>query len=513
MMAELQEQLGFVAARAKRQFPDHQIVAVYPVCWPVYRLRLSMVVRVRHQLSAIAGTVLQLVSLGVTQPAEVSRHMGLPDRYMAAGAAELLEAGLLTQTIDLSLEITSQGKQAIDEGGESRRPQRRALPVPYDALTRRVLDMDVAELQDRDYVGKNGLFVLPCDGRKPRMSELRLDQVQGYVEYDLEDGEEVLDLAEIRDRDSVLRYRDGYTVAKIAAPNADQPVFAVYRAQQYLEEETTALSRLAEAGHNLVPEEYEPVEDPGPWIHSPMITSQEVEHLAAITELDQELGAARQAASEIYSAESETLNVDERDALLLHNRELEDRVLELSREVEVQEKQLQALTRGATRVIRSGQHRDLLLEAIDTAKSDLVLVSAWIRPEAFDAEVRGKLARAIRRGVTVRIAWGLGTDPGARMSAQRREATTRNLRMGEDTIGQLRRMIQDPGQRGKLVVQRTETHQKFIICDDRFCAVGSFNWLSYRGEGPRHESSHYSERPEDIAQWKQEADALFRRDD
>ena len=96
------------------------------------------------------------------------------------------------------------------------------------------------------------------------------------------------------------------------------------------------------------------------------------------------------------------------------------------------------------------------------------------------------------------------------MSAQRREAATRNLRMGEDAIEQLRRMIQNPALRDKLVVRRTETHQKFIICDDRFCAVGSFNWLSYRGEGPRYESSHYSERHADVAQWQEEAAALFR---
>ena len=391
-MTESQEHLGFVAARAKRQFPDHQIITVYPACWPVYRLRLSMVVLARREVSAIAAVVLQLVNLGVKQPSEVSRHMGLSDRYMAAGAAELLEAGLLAQTADRSLDITSQGKQALDDGGHSRRPQRRALPVPYDALTRRVLDMDVAELRDRDYVGKNGLFVLPCDGRKPRLSELRLNQVQDYVGYDLEKGEEVLDLAEIRDRDSVLRYRDGYTVVKMLAPDVGQPVFAVYRAQLYLEDETTALSRLTEAGHNLVPEEYEPLEDTRPWIHSPTVSSQEAEHVATITRLDQELGAAQDAASEIRSAESGTLSDDERGALLRHNQQLSDRITELSQELEVRETQLNNLTSGATRVIRSGQHRDLLLKAIDTATTDLVLVSAWIRPEAFDSEVRGKLA-------------------------------------------------------------------------------------------------------------------------
>jgi len=62
-------------------------------------------------------------------------------------------------------------------------------------------------------------------------------------------------------------------------------------------------------------------------------------------------------------------------------------------------------------------------------------------------------------------------------------------------------------------VKRTETHEKFIICDNRFCVFGSFNWLSYRGErdrGYRRETSLYSERPDDLALWKANADSLFR---
>lgn len=64
-----------------------------------------------------------------------------------------------------------------------------------------------------------------------------------------------------------------------------------------------------------------------------------------------------------------------------------------------------------------------------------------------------------------------------------------------------------------LIVKRTETHEKFIICDDQFCAWGSFNWLSYRGEvdrGYRRETSFYSERPDDVALWKANAAHLFR---
>ena len=509
-MSISQDQRGLIKARAQRRYPDYQIVTVYPVCWPVFRLRLSAVVLAQHKLSATAGIVLRLSNLGVRQPAEFCLMMGLPAKYLVGAAAELLEAGFVAQRPDLGLEITPQGKQAVNDGGQSSRPQPRPLVVPYDPLTKRVLDMDIAELKDRDYVGKNALFVIPCDGRKPRLSELRLEQIQSYAGNDLDNAEQVLEVSEVRDRDSVLRYRDDYMVAKLIEPNTNQPVFAVYRSQQYLQEETDALSRLAQDGHNLVPEEYEPVEENSPWNNSPSVTPEEAEQLTAIGELDLALDTAKQAVSEARSADYETLSERNRVDLLEHIGDLDKQILDLSKELVARETQLNALTQGATRVIRSEQHRSLLLEAIDTACSELVLVSAWIGPEAFNGEIRRKLADAMRRGVLVRIAWGFGTDATARMSAQKRDAATRSRKLGEDAIERLRRMIRDPGMQEKLMVRRTETHQKFIICDDRFCAVGSFNWLSYRGRGPRWEASHYSERPEDISIWKDHASRLFR---
>ena len=509
-MNDSQDQRGLIRARAQRRYQDYQIVSLYPVCWPVFRLRLSAVVLARHKLSATAGIVLRLSNMGVRQPAEFCRMMGLPAKYLVGSAAELLEAGLVAQRPDLGLAITPQGKQAVNDGGQSSRPQPRPLVVPYDPLTKRVLDIDIADLKDRDYVGKNALFVIPCDGRKPRLSELRLDQIQGYDGNDLDDAEQVLEVSEVRERESVLRYRDDYMVAKLIEPNTNQSVFAVYRLQQYLQEESDVLTRLAQDGHNLVPEEYEPVGETSTWRNSPLVTPEDAEHLEAIEELDLALDTAKQAVSEARAADYDTLSDRGRKDLLNHIEDLEKQILGLTEELAARENWLNAGTQGKTRVIRSEQHRSLLLEAIDTASSELVLASAWIRPEAFDEELRRKLADAIMRDVEVRIAWGFGTNASARVSAQRRDAATRSRKLGEDAIERLRRMIRGPGMQEKLIVRRTDTHRKFLICDDRFCVAGSFNWLSYRGRGPRGEASHYSELPEDIANWKAEASRLFR---
>ena len=95
-------------------------------------------------------------------------------------------------------------------------------------------------------------------------------------------------------------------------------------------------------------------------------------------------------------------------------------------------------------------------------------MSAWIRPDAFDDELRRKLAQAINRGVTVRIAWGFRTNWNRSSPGHKREEAQHNKRLGEEALAQLDRMLPEISH-GRLVTNRVETHQKFIVCDDLFC--------------------------------------------
>ena len=206
--------------------------------------------------------------------------------------------------------------------------------------------------------------------------------------------------------------------------------------------------------------------------------------------------------AEARALRSDTQDERERAALEKSIRELTARRRELEDELLAGEQELEDLSRGEARLVRTEEHRPLLLEAATTAMSDLTIVSAWINSRALDGELCEALATAVRKGVMVRIAWGMGT---------RGREPQRNRVKGETALEQLTRRI--PAQdRGRLIVKRMETHEKFIICDDRFCVSGSFNWLSYRGEKDseyRRETSLYSERRAVIELWKANAETLF----
>ena len=497
-----QDELGAVTARAKRRFPDYTVDVAFPVCLPVYELRLTVTVIDEHRLSTTALFILRLLRVGISQPAELGKLLGISDGYVTGAAAELLSANLIRQRLDQRIEMTDQGRNVLSDGGKSLRPRNRSIRVPYDHLTKKVIDIDIYRLLDRDYVRKDGAFIVPARPRKPRQGNIRIAEVRNYARGTISKETEVFDVSALKD--AKLRYRADVILVKMAAPNATTPTFAAYRAQQYLEEETASIQRLADNGADLVPEEWK-AESTVSWPGSLAASKEETDLLTTIEELNHVSSEKAQAAKEAELIQGDTLNAQERADLAARVERLEAEKSNLESALAEREGELHVLTRGEFRLIKTEEHRHLLLQAIDKASLELTLVSPWIDSYAFDGEVCRRLVAAIGRGATVRIAWGMGVNRQYRQDGQR------NKIKGEKALAELKKLI--PQDRKKqLIIKVAETHEKFIICDDLFCAWGSHNWLSYRGErdsGYRRETSSYSERPSDIDLWKANAATLF----
>ena len=102
----------------------------------------------------------------------------------------------------------------------------------------------------------------------------------------------------------------------------------------------------------------------------------------------------------------------------------------------------------------------------------------------FGADDRGVSAieAALRRGVNIFIGYGITDD------------TSRERDRPPDprVMEKLRRFERSRRLRGRLIVKRLQTHEKIFLKDDDTYIVGSFNWLSFRGDrqrGLRRESS------------------------
>ncbi len=490
------------AGRAQRRFPDCQLDAIYPICWPVYRVRLTVTVLKQGRLSTTANYILRLVDHGVSEPSELKRLLCLPEEYIVNAAAELLRPGLVEQSQDLRLGLTDKGQNVLSKNGEIVRPQTEQMEIPFDPLTQKVPDISVKELLNQKEVESGDLFVVQYTGPKPGSKDLRLEAIKRYKNRDASKsytGGDIISISDVKSRNARLQYRRDILIVKLSRPDTGEAIFSAYRYNQYLEDETDSLQRLTEHGVNLVPGEFEhgnlPVGSTSP------ASSEEGDLLKEIEELDLKTDKARQYAAQAETNQStqERLQRDEPapNTINLERRQLDEQLAK-------RKAKLNKLAGGAIRLIKTEEHHDLLLAAIDQATKELMLVSAWVDPHALDDEARKKIAAAVERGVIVRVAWGLGVNG-------RYAESKRNLMKGQKVFEALRKIIKDNA-RKRLIVKLANTHEKFIICDDRFCAWGSFNWLSYRGnkdQGYRRETSMYSTRPDDIRLWKENAISLF----
>ena len=483
------------ASRAQSRHPDFRLDAVYPVCWPTYRIRLTASVMQKGVLSTVAYHVLRLVGNGVRKLDELVELLCLPENYIVGAAVELLRAMLVEQGADRQLGLTQKGEDAIRDKGMVEHLRTVPMTVPFDPLTGKVPDISVGALLNQNAVWDGHLFAVQYAGAKPGPRDLRLEDVRRYrrgAPPGRRAGGHIIDISDIINRNIRLQYRNDIVLAKMNHADTGEPVFLAYSGHRYLEEETDCLKQLAERGIDLVPEEFK--RGSPPWDGAASISSEERAILKELDDLDRTVDKT---VRDVHVAGSPKR---EGQAPRAAGRKKGPQRAEL---IAAGESKLSRVTSDVVRLIKTEDHHGVLLDAINQSAVDLTLVSAWIDPFAFDGEVRESIAAAIQRDVRVRIAWGLGVKG-------KYTESIRNKKKGEKAIGKLKKLLGKNAK--KLVVKTIDTHEKFIICDDKFCAWGSFNWLSYRGNkdgGYRRETSMYSAREDDVRLWREHADKMF----
>ncbi len=137
-------------------------------------------------------------------------------------------------------------------------------------------------------------------------------------------------------------------------------------------------------------------------------------------------------------------------------------------------------------VLDTDQHREALHEAITEARHELIIVSPWLRTAAVDYELISWLQTSLDRHKDLKISIGYGIDGDAKaqkeFAARDQEEALRRLRKLADRV------------HGRLhIVDVGNTHEKVVICDDRFAIITSFNFLSFNpraGKGIRREMGY-----------------------
>lgn len=129
--------------------------------------------------------------------------------------------------------------------------------------------------------------------------------------------------------------------------------------------------------------------------------------------------------------------------------------------------------------------RKRFLNYLEEAKESLYIISPWMNNYIINNDFIIKLENLLKRGVKVRIIYGISSKEEINIDYRNRNTVTIANRLKEmaKPFGDLFR------------IEYGQTHEKLVICDREHYINGSFNFLSYSGETNgkfRNEGSTYS---------------------
>jgi phosphatidylserine/phosphatidylglycerophosphate/cardiolipin synthase-like enzyme len=120
--------------------------------------------------------------------------------------------------------------------------------------------------------------------------------------------------------------------------------------------------------------------------------------------------------------------------------------------------------RPSVRLIRDGEHRDMLWSALSTATRNLLITSDKLADDVVDQTFLDQVEERVRRGVDVTLVYRRAMREGSERAVDRLTALAAKL----------------DGAAGRLRLIRTDNHAKVLVVDDE-AVVTSFNFLSFEG--------------------------------
>jgi phosphatidylserine/phosphatidylglycerophosphate/cardiolipin synthase-like enzyme len=301
---------------------------------------------------------------------------------------------------------------------------------------------------------------------------------------------EVIDVKAMR-----IQYLPEVTVFMLRHRATGEERVAAFRHSRYLAGESEALQRLFENGTAILSSEAEslqpavvdiPVSLPRPVAR---IAQSVIENTAKLTTLETELAAREE-------DRSTTQDQRERD-------EVEARIQQLKEEMERYRAELsknkEELSKSKVEFLKTEQHRALLEQALRDAQEEVIIISPWMNRRTCNDYLCHLFGDAIRRGVRIRIEYGMGRE----RNQQEAEINRINVREVQAAI---KRYIPRSLDHMLDMRQTSGSHQKILICDRTLGITGSFNWLSYTGlqdDYYRSEMSTVFRNPEHVNQLAQ----------
>lgn len=426
---------ALIQARYRHSRPGLELVAIEEAALPVTVVGVEVLAQERKPLPLLDEFVLRLVAAGLETTADIGGFLGLELPLVSGTVADEITSGNLRLDPARSrVSLTSLGRESVRDL-ESVQPVQRNLPIVFDRLTWSMASYSRSDLITKHAAEEAGMIVLPAS-KSARISadDITVPGVNALI----------------RTQSSGPALVEVLSVKKLS-PNTHRflPVRLLVFGDAERGDVEVAICVDGDMSdpHELSLNMIGGAEQLGIKVAAPELRAPLSEHL-------EEIRVPADLVTSMRAWEADVQATDVPGAAAASPD------LTSSSKIEVSELPV--------RSVSVFEHRELLAQALESARTRLLIVAPWVKSGVVSTDFLGSLERRLRSGVRVDIAHGYGDDD----SGSDKRALER--------LGNLQRRFPDAFGLERL----TNTHAKILIFDNVWVST-SFNWLSFRGDPDR----------------------------
>ena len=471
-----------LAKKYANSIPNSVLVKYYEAAIPQHKMDLSLIIEKEKSLSILQEFILKLVNESISEIKRISELLGINMMTMHQTIAELQKNNLLSVDIShLKVRLTSTGYDALNNA-KMIVPEEIDQIVYMNGLTGEIYLDNLKKFSNKDVKANDFTPIIPII-EKPALKDLNVSSVKNAInnyKKRMSDKSNRLNgsLLEItKIKKSYIEYNKvNILVFMNKKEELDLRVYErTTRKQDY---EEILLKMFADNIQIFEFDKKTSLDKDDDIILSDSISNKL-------------LLEARKNTQDIIKADKEINQLKTQlEELSTHADELKDeestiQIIELKSEIQKRESE----KRQELRILSTYEHRDILINAIKTAKTQLIIVSPWIKIGGLSDNLFVFIKNALYRGVNIYIGYGISEE----------------LDSNRDLLIKLQDLSKRKTKGNLNLIALNNTHEKVLIKDNDFMVITSFNWLSFGAnpkKGFRRETGVYIESIDAIKKMK-----------
>lgn len=474
-----------LARKKANSVPNSTLVKYYEAGIPQWHMESILTMLKQKKLSVLQEFVLKFISAGVDDVSDVCSFLGVNKSAINNAVALLQKDNLISVDIFYSkLKLTDKGEVALKEAATIV-PEDIEYPLYIDGLIGNVY-LNTRKLYTQMELKSFNIKAINTNIDKPTLDMLLYEDVKRAInsfkkshayEKDKLEG----DLQEITNvTKAYVEYKKVYVL--IFMNKFEDIEFQVYDGTTRNDDYSIALQKQYNNNTNVFDfDKKEGIDDANDNSLLSILPQEIFESAKSFSYKDSTL--EREISNlttqlEVIKEECQEQYDEQKESTTERIRFLEKKIEEMENE-----------RKGADRILSTYDHRPLLLDALETAQNNVVIISPWIKAGGLNNEILGRIERALQRRTHIIIGYGI---------SEKEDNNKWILSKLSD--------IQKKGYGKRLhMVRLSNTHEKVLIKDNEYMVITSFNWLSFKGDpnrGFRQETGYYTESKEAIKQMK-----------